>query len=126
MKLSEPLSYCWANLSHLPIFFLDSTVAYWDNEEKVYYRGADDKNWTGLWDDRKDFRNDLLCYLNMSKGSRTASLVKWTIIWMRSTKLSILRLAALQSLMIRYRLSGILPDQRLISDPCGSLVNKDD
>lgn len=49
-------------------------MAYWDNEERVYCRRTDDKNWTGLWDDYKDFRNDLLCYLNMSKGSRTASL----------------------------------------------------
>ena len=57
-----------------PIFFLDATVACWDNEERVYYRRADDKNWTGLWDDYKDFRNDLLCYLNINKGSRTASL----------------------------------------------------
>lgn len=102
-------------------FFLDATVAYWDNEERVYYRRADDKNWAGLWDDYQDFRNDLLCYLNISKGSRPV-WVMWTITWMRSAKLSIETSGSAES----YHLRKILPDQRLISDPCSLLVNKDD
>jgi hypothetical protein len=70
----ELVEYCCSNspvTSHLHALFKDILITYWHDIVIIHYRQETREKWNTIWDEHRDFRNDVLYYTNQEPEHRS-------------------------------------------------------